>query len=70
MRTGGLYSSKLSLRPSMEMRKLWLRLRTRSVISALSRMMTGRVLRLWEATGEMQNMSEPGTMTGPPTLSE
>ena len=65
-----VFSEILSLRPSTAIRKLWLRLLTRRVITTSSQTITGRVLRLCDATGDRQKVPERGTMMGPPTLRE
>ena len=53
-------------RPSAATRKLWLRLSTSSVTSALSGITNGRAVRLWGATGVRLITPVWGTIIGPP----
>ena len=63
-------SAHFSDRPSMAIRKLWLLLSTQSLTTESSDITIGRVFRLWGATAVMANTGVPGTIMGPPLLSE
>ena len=61
---------RLWLRPSIESKKLLVRLSTVKRISTLSVTTTGRVLRLCDATGLKHKVPDVGAKIGPPTESE
>ena len=66
----GVSSERLRLLPSMESRKLWLRLLTFILTVQSSLSSTGRMFRLWGATAVMAMLLEVGAIIGPPLLRE